>query len=388
MASPKMAIGLQVTGSPPLGIARVNVIFARLIRLDSVLVSDHFQGFIPMALWDREFSWAAAHVANPHESFDFQVVLGYLAARAGKIRLGVGVTEPIRRHPVLIAQSMLTLAHAVKRPPILGIGAGERENIQPYGLDFATPVGRLEEALQVIRLCFSRQDTIDFRGKYFQLDQAMMALQPPRGRTPDIWIAGHGARMLRLTGQYGDGWYPTLIASPTDYAAKLAIIRSAAREAGRNPDSIVPALHQYILVAPSEREARAMLDTKAARFAALMLAPADQWRLLGKDHPFGADFRGYVDFLPERYDLRTIEAALDALPPELVGYGLVWGTPDQIVAKLRAFGDIGLRHIVLDLASALLSPRAALYGVLAIRRIALLLKRQAVSQPSISAFHP
>src|SRR4051794_13972289 len=90
MASPKMAVGLQVSGNPPLGIARANVMFARLIGLDSVLMADHFQGFIPMALWDREFTWAAAHLANPHESFDFQVVLGYLAARAGKIRLGVG----------------------------------------------------------------------------------------------------------------------------------------------------------------------------------------------------------------------------------------------------------------------------------------------------------
>jgi phthiodiolone/phenolphthiodiolone dimycocerosates ketoreductase len=375
MAASKLAVGLQVSGNPPLGIARANLLFARLIRLDSVLVADHFQGFIPMALWDREFSWAATHFANPHESLDFQVVLGYLAARAGRIRLGVGVTEAIRRHPVLIAQSMLTLAHAVKRPPILGIGAGEGVNIEPYGLDFSTPVGRLEEALQVIRLCFSRQGTIDFRGKYFHLDNATMALQPPRGRMPEIWIAGHGPRMLRLTGEYGDGWYPTLVASPAEYAAKLAVIRSAAREAGRHPDAIVPALHQYILVAPSEREARAMLDTKSARFAALLFSSADQWRQVGKEHPFGKDFRGYFDFMPERYDRKTIEAALAALPPELVGYGLVWGTPEQIVDKLRAFADVGMRHVVLDLASALASRRAGLYGVLAIRKIAGLLKQ-------------
>jgi phthiodiolone/phenolphthiodiolone dimycocerosates ketoreductase len=382
-----MAVGLEATGNPPLGIARATLLFARLIRLESVLVRDHFQGLLPTSIWNREFSWAAALVPSPHESFDFQVLLGYLAASAGKIRLGVGVTEPIRRHPVLIAQSMLTLAHAVKRPPILGIGAGERENIEPYGLDFSSPVGRLEEALQVIRLCFSSQGTIDFRGKYFRLDRATMALQPPRGRMPEIWIAGHGARMLRLTGQYADGWYPTVVASPEEYAAKLAVIRSAAREAGRNPDAIVPALHQYILVAPSEREARAMLDTKAARFAALMYSSADQWRQLGKEHPFGEDFRGYVDFLPETYDRNTIEAALAALPPELLGHGLVWGTPEQVVSKLRAFGDAGLRHVVLDLASALASRRAALYGLWAIRNIAGMLQRGPAAQSGVPTIH-
>ncbi|HLZ08300.1 MAG TPA: LLM class flavin-dependent oxidoreductase [Chloroflexota bacterium] len=386
MSVQKLAVGIQVSGNPPLGIARAILLFARLNRLESVTVADHFQGFIPMALWDRKFSWAASVLANPHESFDYQVVLGYLAARAGKIRLGVGVTEANRRHPVLIAQSMLTLAHAVRRRPILGIGAGERENIEPYGLDFSTPVGRLEEALQIIRLCFSRNDTIDFRGKYFRLDNATMALQSPKGRLPEIWIAGHGARMLRLTGEYSDGWFPTLVASPSEYASKLAIIRSAARDAGRNPAAILPALHQYIVVAPTEAEARAMLDTKAGHFAALMNASAELWRQLGKEHPFGADFRGYVDFLPERYDLRTVEAALAALPPELLGYGLVWGTPEQIADKLRAFGDAGLRHVVLDLASALVSRRATLYGLFAIRKIAGLLKRGSPARSGVPGF--
>ncbi len=375
MTSRKFAVGLQVSGNPPIGLARALLLYARLTRLDSVLVADHFQGFIPTALWNPEFSWAAAQFSNPHESFDFQLLLGYLAASAGRLRLGVGVTEPIRRHPVLIAQTMLTLAHAIGRSPILGIGAGERENIEPYGLDFSTPVGRLEEALQIIRRCFSQSGAIDFEGQYYHLVGATMALRPPKGRLPEIWIAGHGARMLRLTGEYGDGWYPTLVTSPSDYAAKLAVIRAAAQKVGRDPAAIVPALHQYIVVAPSEREARAMLATKVARFAVLLLTSHEQWSQLGREHPFGENFRGYVDFLPEEYDRKTLLAAVAAVPPELLGSGLIWGTPEQIAEKLRAYGDAGLRHVVLDLASALISRRAALYGIVAMWKIAALLKR-------------
>ena len=50
---------------------------------------------------------------------------------------------------------MLTVAQMTKKAPILGIGAGERMHIDPYGLDFSHPVGRLKEALQIIRLCFA-----------------------------------------------------------------------------------------------------------------------------------------------------------------------------------------------------------------------------------------
>ena len=112
------------------------------------MLIDHFQNVFPSVIWDRELTWLAAQRPTPHEFFDYQVLLGYLAPRVGRMRLGVGVTEPIRRHPVLITQAMMTLSHLTKRAPILGIGAGERMNIDPYGLDPFQPVTRLEEALQ------------------------------------------------------------------------------------------------------------------------------------------------------------------------------------------------------------------------------------------------
>jgi len=147
---------------------------------------DHFQNVYPRTIWDRDLTWIAGERPTPHEFFDYQVLLGFLASRAGLLRLGVGVTEPIRRHPVLIAQAMMTLSHLTKRAPILGIGAGERMNLGPYGLDSSEPVTRLEETLQIIRPCFSAP--ITFSGKHFQLDAATMDLEAPRGRMPEIWI--------------------------------------------------------------------------------------------------------------------------------------------------------------------------------------------------------
>ncbi len=370
MGYPRMSIGLQVGSSPPLGLSRAMLLLARLSRLDSAFAVDHFQGFVPTALWDRELTWAATQFSSPHEVFDYQVLLGYLARSAGRLRLGVGVTEPVRRHPVLLAQAMMTLSHITKRPSILGIGAGERENIEPYGLDFSQPVGRLEEALKIIRLCFTSRGPFDFKGKHFRLERAVMDLQPPKGRTPHVWVAAYGPRMLRLTGQYADGWYPTMVASPEEYKARLEVVRAAAVEAGRNPASITPALHQFVAVAPSTREARAMLQTKVARFATLIGTPAEAWHKLGAEHPFGEQYRGYMDFLPEQYDRRTLDDAIAKVPSQLVGHGFIIGTLDEVVAKLREFGQAGVRHVVISLSSAVFSRRAAIYGQLAIPRIA------------------
>lgn len=186
MVSASIATGLELAAMPPPGLNRALVYFARLSQLDSVWVLDHFQGLIPSAIWDQEFSWGATQHESPHELFDYQVLLGYLAKSAGRLRIGVGVTEPIRSHPVLIAQAIVTLAHMTRHRPILGIGAGERKNIEPYGLDFSKPIGRLEEALQIIRLCFEQRGSIDFRGKHYQLERTVMDLRAPKGRSSEI----------------------------------------------------------------------------------------------------------------------------------------------------------------------------------------------------------
>lgn len=370
-------MGLQLGTQPPLSATRAFLLGARAMRLESVMLIDHFQNVFPTVIWDKDLTWLAAQRPTPHEFFDYQVLLGYLASRAGRMRLGVGVTEPIRRHPVLIAQAMMTLSHLTKRAPILGIGAGERMNIDPYGLSPSEPVTRLEEALQIIRLCLSAQSPITFSGRHFRLERATMDLRPARDRVPEIWVAGHGPRMLQLTGRYGDGWYPTTVVSPREYATKLAAVHAAASEAGRDPAVITPALHRFTVIARTEQEARAMLATKAIRSLGLM-APADVWRQAGAVHPFGEHFNALVDFVPDRYDRRTLDEAIAAVPAALMAEGpLLWGTPKQVVAKLRAFGNSGLRHVVLAPVSGLVSKNAALYGLWATGQIARALRANA-----------
>lgn len=365
-----MAVGLQIGTQPPLSVLRAFLLGARALRLDSFMVVDHFQNIFPTAIWDDELTWLAAQRSTPHEFFDYQVLLGYLASRVGNMRLGVGVTEAIRRHPVLIAQAMMTLSHLTRHPPILGIGAGERMNLDPYGLDGAQPVARLEEALQIIRRCLSATGSIDFCGSHFRLDGARMDLKPPPGRVPQIWVAAHGPRMLELTGRYGDGWYPTAVASPQEYAAKLATVRAAAVVAGRDAASITPALHRFAVIGSSEREARAMLDTKVIRLFGLMASP-ELWRQAGAAHPLGESFNPLVDFVPDRYDRRTIEDAIAAVPDAVMTEGpLLWGSPQRVAAQLKGFGRAGLRHVILAPVSGLVSRRAALYGLWAIGRIA------------------
>jgi len=335
---------------------------ARAAGLDVAWTVDHLQGFFPQVIWDKDLTFLADPSGSPHEYYDYQALLGYLARRAGRMHLAVGVTEPVRRHPVVLAQTALTLAHMTKRTLILGLGSGEAENTVPYGLPFKRPVARLEEAIQIIQKCFSSRGPFDFSGEFYQLERAVLDLRPPKDRTPQLWVAAHGPRMLGITGRYGDGWYPTLPYTPQEYGDALGTIRDAATAAQRRPHSIVPGWQTLVVLGKDEAAARRLLEHRSVRFTAL-LAPDAVWRAHGAAHPLGEGFGGLVDFVPRDYERAVIDAAIDRVPTDLLAGTLLWGTPDMVYTRLRDFVDAGLRHVVLGPLSALASRSDAAFSV-------------------------
>ena len=349
------------------------------MSFDAIWTVDHFQGWVPQELWSRDLTWTASPGSTPHAYFDYQALLGYLSGRVGQMHVGVGVTEVVRRHPVLLAQTAMTWSHMTKSAPILGIGAGERENTVPYGLPFDRPVSRLAEALPIVRRCFDSRGPFDYRGEFFNLDKAMMDLAPAAGRTPQIWVAAHGPRMLRLAGQYGDGWYPTFPMSPSDYAASLAAIRESARSFGRDGKLIVPGSQMVVVLGRTESEARRHLDARFVRFMTL-LAPAYLWERNGLDHPFGPQFRGLIDFIPSDYPAEQVAAAMDKVPTDVVAMNVLWGTPGSVREQLEEYVDVGLRHIVLGPAPAAISRRSAAFSVRALFSILRKVRRSANSR--------
>jgi hypothetical protein len=58
---------------------------------------------------------------------------------------GIGVTDASRRQPAVTAQAAATLNLITRGRAILGLGVGEREGNQPYGVDWTTPVARFDE---------------------------------------------------------------------------------------------------------------------------------------------------------------------------------------------------------------------------------------------------
>jgi len=213
---------------------------------DAVWWPDHLMGWIPDSVWTEDMTGLVKFQANPHVHFDPLIMMGAAGAATERIRVGVNVTDTIRRHPAMLAMQALTVDHLARGRSILGLGSGERMNVTPYGIEWSKPVGRLEEAITIMRLLWESEGPVDFEGTFFSLDSAVLGLAPFEGKSPEIWLGAHGPRMLDMCGRLADGWLPTNI-RPEVYAQKLSVIRASAAAAQRDPDAITTSMLAYVL---------------------------------------------------------------------------------------------------------------------------------------------
>jgi phthiodiolone/phenolphthiodiolone dimycocerosates ketoreductase len=315
---------------------------------DSLWVPDHLNSLFPRSICTEKYMGAAKLAPSPDAYLEPWTMLGYLAAhnRLGRLRLGVCVTDTARRNPAVTAQAAATLHLLTRGRAILGIGTGEREGNEPYGVDWSKPVARFEEALATIRtLWHSKGELVNRDSEWFPLRNALFDLPPYRGRWPQIWVAAHGPRMLRITGRHADAWFPAFIFRPKDYARALEIMLSAASDAGRDPAAVTPAVMLAVVTGRSEDDVDEALDTVGVKMYGLT-ASAEVWARHGAEHPMGPDFTGAQDIQPQTLDEKTALEYTAKVPRSVLDEMYLTGTPPQVIEKVAEWRDHGLRYVV------------------------------------------
>src|SRR6201991_3724474 len=210
----------------PMGVSRSSYYSAVTTGADSFWLADHLNSLYPRAMSQPKYVGAARFVPKTDANLEPWTVLGHLAARnrLGRIRLGVGVTDSGRRNPAVTAQAAATLHLLTRGRAILGIGPGEREGNEPYGVDWSKPVARFEEAMATIRALWdSGGELVNRDSPFFPLRKAVFDLPPYRGKWPEVWIGAHGPRMLRAAGRYADAYFPSFPHLPVEYTRRLEV---------------------------------------------------------------------------------------------------------------------------------------------------------------------
>jgi phthiodiolone/phenolphthiodiolone dimycocerosates ketoreductase len=357
---------------------RINYLSAVARGVDSFWVPDHLNQLLPRSLWEQKYCGLAKFIPRNDAALEPWTMLGHLAARnrIGRLRLGIGVTDSGRRNPAVTAQAAATLHLLSRGRAILGIGPGEREGNEPYGVDWSKPVARFEEAMATIRALWNSGGELVTRDSpYFPLRDALFDLPPYRGKWPEIWIAAHGPRMLRAAGRYGDAFYPAFPHRPEGYKQRLDAVRSAASDAGRDPESIIPAVQLFVITGRAHEDVDEALDSELIRAFALN-APDELFSRHGAQHPMGTGFSGAQDFLPYGIDEQTALSYVADIPSAVVKDAALCGTPDEVLEQAAEWHDCGVRYLVVANMSLLQrSARKAVTSAVSFGRIVRGLKK-------------
>ena len=341
-----LKIGIDNTYIPPFNNGINTTKIYENDGFDSLWFGDHIMSWNPEAIWTPDIVNWALFQKNPHDIYNVFATMAVVANNTKNLSIGTAVTEIFRHHPAFLAHMIITLDHISKGRIILGIGAGEGENIVPYGIKWEKPVSRLEEAIKIIKLLWKQDKKVDFNGEIWKLNDAILSLKPFNKRHPPyIWVAAHGPKMLELTGKLGDGWLPIYL-NPDKYKEGLTSILASAKKEGRNPDELTPGIYFNLITDEKPEECDKMLKSPLAKNH-MLVASNEQFQRYGISHPLGDNFYGSIDYIPTKYDKETILEIYEKIPIQMCKDLYLNGTPDEIIGKIEDFAKIGAEHIVI-----------------------------------------
>jgi probable F420-dependent oxidoreductase len=240
--------------------------------------------------------------------------LALAASWTEKVRLGTGVVGVMQRGRALLAQEAAALADASGGRFALGIGASSDRIIEGWnGMPFEKPLSTMSERIDFLRTALAGERA----DGGFKLERA------PAERVPIIVAALRG-KMLRLAVEKGDGAFTNFL--PLEGLPRVVEGLDGAPEG-------FELLCRFFCI-PGERE---QVEPLARfMFSSYITVPVYEafYRWLG----YGEE----IDEMVEAWAAKDRQKAAEAAPWELIEEMFIFGPPEQMKERLRAFVDGGI----------------------------------------------
>ncbi|MFC5754227.1 LLM class flavin-dependent oxidoreductase [Actinomadura rugatobispora] len=256
----------------------------------------------------------------------------------GRIGLGTAVTNLATRHPAVLASAARSVAELAEGRFTLGLGVGN-SSVGPVGMRPSTGA-EMRSGIATLRALLDGEEW-DFGGG------AVSRLRDP-ARVP-LFMAASGPRNLRLAGEIADGVVLLSGVSPDTLADASARVRDGALAAGRAPVPLVASA--YCAVTDDvERAARQLKPicasiaqtggTKALALAGIDLDVPDRVGGVYPDLVHAEDWESAVAICSRWVSDEAAAAFARAF--------CLFGTAEEIAARLRGLGAAGVRGVYLQ----------------------------------------
>jgi alkanesulfonate monooxygenase SsuD/methylene tetrahydromethanopterin reductase-like flavin-dependent oxidoreductase (luciferase family) len=268
-------------------------------QFDSIWIADHL-----LFEWDgqRRGIW---------ESW---TLLSALAEATTRIELGTLVMCTAFRNPALLAKMADAVEEVSAGRLILGLGAGWHEpEFSAFGYPFDHLASRFEDALRIVAPLV-RGEVVDYQGVYERAAECVSLPRGPRPNGPPILIGASRPRMLRLTAELADAWNTCWLGRAAELPQKVAELRAACSDVGRDPATLDVTVGQ-IVTTPESNQNRDESDN-SARFE---FTSAED--LAGEWQQFKEQGVAHLIVWPQPYESECVQLVTAALRNYRVGSG-------------------------------------------------------------------
>jgi len=246
------------------------------------------------------------------------------------LRLGTAIANVYTRGPATLAETAAGVAEVAPGRFNLGIGSGSQPIVELWnGGKFRKPATRVREMALFLRKAFAGERVV-FEGETFRVDGFRMA-KPPSEPIP-IHIAALREGMLRVAGEVGDGAIINWL-SAEDVKKSVAVVREAAKAAGRNPDDVEVTARLMVCIDPLTPEV-AMLQRRHLNAYLNVPVYKEFHRWLGREPLLSAMWTAW--------DSGDRKAALAAVPDVVVQDLFVAGTAEERNAHVQRYLEAGV----------------------------------------------
>ena len=283
--------------------------------------------------------WVADHLmlGKDEAILEGWTVLAALAGATSRARLGMIHMAHYFRHPALTAKMGATLDQLSGGRLIHFLDCGyQRREYVSYGLpwrdDMEERIADLVEATELILRLWAADGPVTFRGKTWEVSDAICAPKPLQQPHPPLWFGEAAPGGLAACARFGQGWNTTPVAVP-ELRRRIGLLEEACQAAERDVREIELSLETQVLIA-------ADLESLRARLGGLVA-------LGGEADHLPPEIAPYVkDYASDAATRAFVAGATDTLPEPMASDWII-GAPDQVVARLDAYIAEGINHFML-----------------------------------------
>jgi F420-dependent oxidoreductase-like protein len=274
-------------------------------------------------------------------------VLGWLAARTERIKLGSAIMQIPGRTPANAAMTAATLDLLSGGRFLLGLGTSGPQVVEGWhGQPWGKPLGKTREYVEIVRAAL-RREVVAHEGEHYRIPwegpgatglgkPLKLMLRPLRAEIP-IYLAALGPKNVELAAEIADGWLPIFVAPERFDEAFGASLAGA-------PDGFEIAATASVLVGDDVAALRDALRPHVALYVGGMGSRGRNF--------YNALVRRYgweqeAERIQELYLSGKQREAIAAVPDELVDAVSLVGPKGRIAERLEAWRETPVTTLVL-----------------------------------------